>query len=140
TGAHLKDFLSGSWLGHPLHPLLTDLPIGAWTSAMVLDLAGGRRGQPAADLLIAAGIAAAIPTAASGFSDWSDLGPRDQRVGIVHAATNLVGVACYTASLSARRKGRRPAAIALSFAGAATLTAGGYLGGHLAYRRGVGVD
>src|SRR5690349_9080143 len=70
----LKDLLSGSWFGHPLHPLLTDLPIGSWTSAFVLDLVGGRKAQPAADLLVAAGIVSAVPTAVTGLSDWSDLG------------------------------------------------------------------
>lgn len=136
----LKDLLSGSWLGHPLHPLLTDLPIGAWTSAMLLDLMGGRRAAPAADLLVAAGIAAAVPTAASGISDWSDLGQRDQRVGLVHAAANVIGIGFYTASLIARLGGRRPRGVGLSLVGAAALTAGGLLGGHLVYRRGAGVD
>ena len=66
----LKDALSGTWLGHPLHPLLTDLPIGFWTSAFTLDLLGGRRSRRAATHLVAWGVLTAIPTAASGASDW----------------------------------------------------------------------
>jgi nitrite reductase/ring-hydroxylating ferredoxin subunit/uncharacterized membrane protein len=135
-----KDALSGAWLGHPVHPLLTDLPIGAWTSAVFLDLAGGRRAQPAADALVAAGIAAALPTALSGVSDWSDLNRREQRVGLVHAAANDVAVLLWAASLAARRRGKRTGGVALGLLGAAALAVGGYLGGHLAYRRAAGVD
>lgn len=135
-----KDALSGAWLGHPLHPLLTDVPIGAWASAVFLDLAGGRRARPAADALAAAGIAAALPTALSGLSDWSDLGRREQRVGLVHAAANYVALGLWTASLAARRRGRRTRGVALGLLGAGALTVGGYLGGHLAYGRAAGVD
>src|SRR5215204_1975186 len=90
--AGLKDLLSGSWFGHPLHPLLTDLPIGSWTSAMLLDLVGGRRAQPASDLLVTVGIASAVPTAVTGLSDWSDLGDADRRIGLVHATANSVAL------------------------------------------------
>jgi len=138
--AGLKDVLSGSWFGHPLHPLLTDLPIGSWTSAMLLDLVGGRRAQPAADVLVAAGIVTAIPTAATGLSDWSDLGSEDRRIGLVHAASNTVALGCYVASLVARRGGRRTSGKLLGLAGASAATAAGFLGGHLVYRRGAGVD
>lgn len=136
----LKDVFSGSWFGHPLHPLLTDLPIGSWTSAMLLDFAGGRRAQPAADLLVAVGVATAIPTAVTGLSDWSDLGDADRRIGLVHATANSVAVTCYVASLVARRRGHRGAGIVLGVAGASAATAGGFLGGHLVFRRGAGVD
>jgi nitrite reductase/ring-hydroxylating ferredoxin subunit/uncharacterized membrane protein len=135
-----KDALSGAWLGHPVHPVLTDLPIGAWTSAVFLDLAGGRRARPAADALVAAGIVAALPTALSGLSDWSDLGRREQRVGLVHAAVNDVALTLWTASLVARRRGRRTAGVTFGLLGAAALSIGGYLGGHLSYRRAAGVD
>jgi nitrite reductase/ring-hydroxylating ferredoxin subunit/uncharacterized membrane protein len=138
--AGLKGVLSGSWLGHPLHPLLTDLPIGSWTSAMLLDIVGGKRAQPAADLLVATGIVTALPTAAAGLSDWSELGRPEQRVGVVHAAANVVGLGLYCGSFAARRRGRRARGVILGFAAATALTAGGYLGGHLSYRRGAGVN
>ena len=136
----LKDVFSGSWFGHPLHPLLTDLPIGSWTSAMVLDFVGGRRAQPAADALVAVGIATAVPTAVTGLSDWSDLGDVDRRIGLVHATANSIAVACYVASLVARRRGRRPAGVILGVAGATAATAGGFLGGHLVYRQALGAN
>jgi nitrite reductase/ring-hydroxylating ferredoxin subunit/uncharacterized membrane protein len=135
-----KDVLSGSWLGHPLHPLLTDLPIGAWTSAVFLDVVGGRRAQAAADALVAAGVVTALPTALSGLSDWSDLGRPERRVGVVHAAANNVALALWVASLMARRRGSRSVGVALGLLAATALTAGGYLGGHLAYGKGAGVD
>src|SRR4051794_5564399 len=68
----VKDTLSGTWLAHPLHPMLTDIPIGSFTCASLLDLVGGRRMQPAANLLAATGLAAVVPTAAAGLSDWAD--------------------------------------------------------------------
>lgn len=138
--ARLKDLLSGSWFGHPLHPLLTDLPIGSWTSAFLLDLFGGRRARPAADLLVAVGVVTAIPTAATGLSDWSDLGQEDRRTGLVHATANTVALALYIGSLVARARDRRGAGVMLGLAGATMATAGGFLGGHLVYRRGAGVD
>ena len=132
----LKDVLSGSWLGHPFHPLLTDIPIGAWTSAFVLDLLGGRRSQEAADRLIGLGVLAALPTAATGASDWSDYLGEERRIGFLHAMANAAATACYGASYLARRRGSRAKGIGLSLAGAALATGGGYLGGHLAYVRG----
>src|SRR5207245_7916517 len=74
-----KDLLSGTWLGHPLHPMLTDLPIGFWSSAFVLDIMGGKRSRSAAELLVGLGVLSALPTAASGADDWSDTGGRTRR-------------------------------------------------------------
>src|SRR5437773_6237232 len=86
--SELKDVLSGTWLGHPLHPALTDVVVGAWTSALLLDLFGGERGEEASEQLIAAGILAAVPTASAGLSDWAELRGGSRRVGVVHAAGN----------------------------------------------------
>lgn len=134
-----KDLLTGSWLGHPLHPMLTDVPIGVWTSSLLLDVIGGRGGQQAADRLIAFGIAAALPTAASGIADWDDTRVTERRVGLVHAAANTSALALFSASLVARRRGRRQRGVLYSVAGAGALAVGGYLGGHLSYSLGVGV-
>lgn len=136
----LKDVLSGTWLGHPLHPLLTDIPIGSFTSATVLDLFGGDRAQPAPDALVALGLAAAVPTAAAGAADWSDTFGDDQRTGVVHAVSNVVGLGFYGWSLLARRRGQRARATALGLAGMTSMTLGGYLGGYLSYSRGIGVN
>jgi len=139
----VKDALSGSWLGHALHPLLTDIPIGAWTSATLLDVLGRDDDHPAAARLVAVGIASAVPTAVSGMSDWSDTtlsDPAAGRVGAVHAVANTMALALYTASWCARRSGDHGRGVRLGLAGAAAMGAGGFLGGHLSYVRGVGVD
>jgi nitrite reductase/ring-hydroxylating ferredoxin subunit/uncharacterized membrane protein len=140
-GGPVKDVLSGTFLGHPLHPLLTDLPIGSWTSALMLDWVGGPDSRTGARRLIAAGILAAIPTAAAGSSDWADTevsSPTVRRTGIVHAAANVTALGFFTASYLARRRGRGGRALALTGAGA--LAAGGHLGGHLSFAEGVGVN
>jgi nitrite reductase/ring-hydroxylating ferredoxin subunit/uncharacterized membrane protein len=136
----LKDVLSGTWLGHPLHPMLTDLPIGFWTSAFTLDLVGGRGSRRAATQLVGWGVLSAVPTALSGAADWGDTTGRPRRIGLVHAAANTTALACYTASWIARRRGRHWRGVALGLAGATAATVGGYLGGHLLQSLGVGVD
>lgn len=139
----LRDALSGRVLGHALHPLLTDVPIGTWTSATILDLVGGREAAPAARRLIAVGVAASLPTAASGLLDWADAEPADdevRRVGAVHAVANVAALALYGGSLAARRRGRHGRGRLLAAAGAGALAVGGHLGGHLSYAKGVAVD
>jgi nitrite reductase/ring-hydroxylating ferredoxin subunit/uncharacterized membrane protein len=136
----LKNLLSGTWMGHPLHPMLTDLPIGFWTSAWVLDVVGGKRSRAASQRLIGLGILAALPTAATGLSDWSDTIGDDRRVGTAHALANGGALVLYSLSWLARREGRRGRGVVLGHLGAAAATAGGYLGGHLVFRLGVGPD
>jgi nitrite reductase/ring-hydroxylating ferredoxin subunit/uncharacterized membrane protein len=136
----VKDLLSGTWMGHPLHPVLTDLPIGFWTSAMAIDFLGGAKGQQAADRLVALGVLTALPTVASGLADWSDTIGEDRRLGLAHAIGNAVALDLYAWSWVARKRGRRTAGVTLGVLGAAAATAGAYLGGHLAWRKGVNVD
>jgi uncharacterized membrane protein len=137
-----KDVLSGTWLGHALHPILTDLPIGAWTSAVLLDWTGGKQSRPAADRLILTGVIAAGATIATGWSDWADA-ERDhaavRRSGLLHAAANAAATALMTGSYLARRQGARGRGRALALAGSGALGAGGWLGGHLSYTLGAGV-
>jgi nitrite reductase/ring-hydroxylating ferredoxin subunit/uncharacterized membrane protein len=137
----LKDALSGTWLGHALHPMLTDVVIGSFTSATLLDLLGGDDDGAAAERLISIGIAAYAPTALTGVNDWADAEPVDdtvRRVGLVHAATNSVALTLYISSLAARRRGARGRGKLLSVAGGGVLAAGGFLGGHLSFTKGVG--
>ena len=136
----VKNVLSGVWLGHRFHPLLVPLPIGFWSGALIFDLIATRRSRWAADVLVGAGIAAAVPTAAAGLSDWADAEPEGRRVGLVHASCNTLALLCYSASLAARLLGRRKAGVGLGLAGAAAISAGGYLGGHLSYVQQVGVE
>jgi nitrite reductase/ring-hydroxylating ferredoxin subunit/uncharacterized membrane protein len=138
-----KDALSGDWLGHALHPVLTDVPIGTWTSALLLDWIGGRHGEEAAERLIAVGLTAAAPTFASGWVDWAystAANPLVRRVGIVHAVANGGGTALMGASLVARRRGNRGRGKALALAAGGLMGVGAYLGGHLSFAEGIGVD
>ena len=139
----VKDALTGKWLGHALHPLLTDLPVGTWTSAVLLDWLGGRSGRESADRLIGLGLLAAGPTALSGWVEWADSEARNpavRRIGLVHAASNVAAVGLFGASLALRRRGARAGGKVFALAGSAALGAGGFLGGHLSYAEGVGVD
>jgi hypothetical protein len=130
--------LRGDWLGHAVHPLLTDVVIGTWTSATLLDLFGGRDTSAAAQRLIGTGLLAAGPTAWTGWAEWSEAGSRDKRVGLVHAVTNGLAIGTYTASWIARQRGRHGTGARLALAGAAVSGVGAYLGGHLAVARKVG--
>jgi nitrite reductase/ring-hydroxylating ferredoxin subunit/uncharacterized membrane protein len=137
----LKDALSGTWLGHALHPVLTDVVIGTFLSASLLDLLGDDDDGRAAERLLAVGIAAYGPTALTGVNDWADTEPADpavRRVGLVHAASNAVALSLYTGSLVSRRRGARGRGKLLAAAGTAVMGAAGYLGGHLSFTRGVG--
>lgn len=143
AGGGVKDALSGTWLGHALHPLLTDLPIGAWTSATLLDLFGGEASRPAARKLVGVGLAAAAPTALTGWTDWADTEPGSdevRRIGIVHAVSNATAAVLYGASYAARRRGAHTTGVLYGLAGATAMSAGGWLGGDLSYARGVGVN
>ena len=138
--SQVKDLLSGTWLGHPLHPPLTDVVVGAWTSALLLDLVGGKHGQEAADRLVAAGILAAVPTASAGLSDWAELRSESRRVGSVHALGNTTALLLHTLSWFARRRGERARGITLSALGYGVATFSAWLGGHLSFAKGVGVN
>jgi nitrite reductase/ring-hydroxylating ferredoxin subunit/uncharacterized membrane protein len=133
-----RDVLHGRWLGHPVHPLLVQVPIGSWLSAAVLDLGPGRSRE--AGLLIGVGLAAAAPAALAGAVDWAELHRPQQRVGLVHALANTTAVGLYAASLACRVKGRAGAGRGLGFLGLTVAATGGVLGGHLAYRQASGAN
>jgi hypothetical protein len=130
--------LRGDWLGHAVHPPLTDFVIGTWTSASLLDIFGGRGSSVSAKRLIAIGLLAVGPTAWTGWAEWSAAGSRDKRVGLVHAVTNGLAIGVYTASWIARQQGRHSAGARLALTGAAASAVGAYLGGHLVAARKVG--
>jgi len=136
------DLLHGVPLGQPAHPALVRLPLGCWASAVLLDWFGGRGREAgrASATLIAAGVAAALPAAASGLADWSALHQHQQRVGLVHAVAQGGATLLFGCSLLARSAGHRRYGIALASGGLATATAGGYLGGYLAHRLGAGAS
>lgn len=134
----LRDLLHGVWLGHPLHPALIILPLGSWISAGVLDFLPGRR--EAAQTLTGLGVLTALPTAAAGWADWSDLHPQQQRTGLVHATTNILALGLQWASWRARRRGQQARGVTYSLVALGLGSAGAYLGGHLSYRQGAGAN
>jgi nitrite reductase/ring-hydroxylating ferredoxin subunit/uncharacterized membrane protein len=136
----VKDTASGTPIGHPLHPLLVTVPIGSWVGATYLDFAGGRNSRRAAQRLVGLGVVAAVPTAVAGASDWADTVGGERRVGLVHAAMNYTALGLYAASWLARRRDRQTRGVALALAGSTAMSVGGWLGGHLSYALGVGVD
>jgi nitrite reductase/ring-hydroxylating ferredoxin subunit len=124
-----RDILHGVWLGHPLHPLLAQAPIGLWLSATVLDAWPG--GEQASRRLVLLGLAAAAPAALAGTVDWSEQHEQQMRVGTVHAMANGAAAGLYAASLVTRA---RPASRVLRLAGLATAGLAGLLGGHISFR------
>ncbi|MFI1991711.1 Rieske 2Fe-2S domain-containing protein [Actinoplanes sp. NPDC020271] len=134
----LRDLLHGTWLGHPLHPVLVQVPVGAFVCSAILDLLPGSK--KAATTLVTVGVAGAVPAVAAGWVDWSQLTRDRRRVGLVHAGANAVAVGLYTASLLARLGGRHARGRALGYAGLTVAGLGAYLGGHLAYAQAAGTN
>lgn len=132
----VKDALHGVWFGHPLHPALAQFALGSYLSASVLDATGRPRRE--SSTLIGAGLAATLPTVASGWADYADAHEEQQRVGVVHAAANGAAVACYVTALAARSRGG--SGRVASVLGGALAGLGAYLGGHLAYRQALGAN
>ena len=143
TGRKAKDWLNGIWLAHPLHPAVTDVPVGAWTTAMVLDGIGsvsGRDVRGETSAAIGVGLGCAALAAASGLADWADLPGEQRRIGIIHALTNTLAAGLFAASLWRRLAGNRSGARALSTGGFLAVMVGAYLGGNLTYRLGTQVN
>lgn len=138
----VKNLLSGTGTGHPAHPILILLPLGSWASAFFLDFVGGKDDgtATAARRLIVIGNLSALPTALTGLSDWADTQGAERRVGFVHAALNVTALGIFTASAAARATGARKVGVLTAALGMGLVSASGWLGGHLAYARGVGTD
>ncbi|WP_231925224.1 Rieske 2Fe-2S domain-containing protein [Micromonospora purpureochromogenes] len=137
-GQRVRDLLHGVWLGHPLHPAMVQVPVGAWISAAVLDLLPGQR--RAATTLVGLGTVSALPAAVAGLNDWAALARDQRRVGLVHAASNSVALVFYAGSLAARMRGRHGMGRALAYLGLSAASTGAYIGGHLAYKQGAQVN
>nr|WP_173032832.1 Rieske (2Fe-2S) protein [Phytohabitans flavus] len=134
----IRDVLHGVWLGHPLHPALVQLPIGAWLSTAVVDALPGA--DRTATVLTGVGTAGALPAVAAGLNDWASLSREQRRIGLVHASVNVVAVGLYTGSLIARLSGNHHLGRRLAYAGLAGSSLGAYLGGHLSYRQAAAVN
>ncbi|MBD0371309.1 MAG: Rieske 2Fe-2S domain-containing protein [Pyrinomonadaceae bacterium] len=144
AGQAVKNFLHGTWLGHPLHPVLTDIPVGAWTTALALDameaVSGREEFGSAADAAVAVGLVGALGAAATGITDWSDTEGRGRKVGLVHALLNAGATTLYAGSLVCRRRNSRRVGVGLSMLGFLVSGAAAYLGGHLVFGEKIGVD
>jgi len=137
-----KDALNGVWFEHPLHPAMTDIPIGAWTCATALDFASA--GNPnlaaGADALIGLGCVGAVGAALTGAADWQDTYGKERRTGLAHALLNSGALGLFLMSLSLRKSGKRPAGIMASMAGYSMVLVSSYLGGDLVFRLGTQVN
>jgi nitrite reductase/ring-hydroxylating ferredoxin subunit/uncharacterized membrane protein len=144
AGQQVANALHGVWLGHPLHPVLTDLPIGSWTVAAVLDafeeVSGNRAFARGADAAIGLGVVGALGAAVTGLTDWRHTDSRARRIGLTHGLLNTGALALYTTSLILRRLNARKAGRGVAMLGYLVANAAGYLGGHLVFGEQVGVD
>jgi uncharacterized membrane protein len=143
-GERAKYILHGDWLGHPLHPALTDIPVGAFTVGVVLDATGAitrsDKLDSGADAAITVGVLSALAAAGAGWTDWHMArDPAIKRTGLVHAALNISAVSMFSASLLQRRRKRRRSGNVLAVLGILLLAAGAYVGGTMVYRQSVGV-
>ena len=143
AGRRAKNVMHGTWLGHPLHPVFTDIPIGAWTTALALDVAAATtadRGlSRAADFAIAVGLVGAVGSAVTGLTDWSETSGQSRRTGLVHGLMNIAATGLFAVSYVLRKNGSRAAGQTCSAAGLAVVSAAAYLGGTLVYDRRIGV-
>ncbi len=144
AGREVKNFLHGTWLGHPLHPALTDVPLGAWTAALALDamesISGRKELAAGADAAIAVGLVGAAGAAVTGLTDWSETSGRARKVGMLHGLMNVGATALYTTSLILRRRKQRGAGMGFAMLGYAVSSASAYLGGHLVFGEKIGVN
>jgi nitrite reductase/ring-hydroxylating ferredoxin subunit/uncharacterized membrane protein len=134
----LKDLLHGTWLGHPIHPVLVQVPVGSWVSAGVLDAVPPLR--PAATVLIGTGVAAAVPAALTGAADWSEQDTGVRRLGAMHAVANVAALGLYVGSLVARSRGRQTLGLVLSYSGLGIATGSAAVGGHMSYAQSSGAS
>ena len=139
-----KNILHGTWLGHPVHPMITDIPLGSWTASMLFDLlwlASEREDMAsAADVTMALGLLGAGAAAVTGLTDWSETDATDRRVGLAHGLLNAGALTTNLASYGLRRAGKRRSAIALASLGYAVSMFAAYLGGELSFAKGIGVN
>jgi nitrite reductase/ring-hydroxylating ferredoxin subunit len=134
----LKDLLHGTWLGHPVHPVIAMVPVGTWLSAGILDLLPQAR--PAATALITTGVAASLPAAMAGAADWSEQDDAVRRLGALHAVANITALGLYVGSLVARSKGNGTAGRVLAYSGLGVASASASIGGHMSYAQSSGAN
>ena len=144
AGQKVKNAMNGVWLGHPLHPVLTDIPVGSWTTALVCDameeITGRKEFARGADLAVGVGLIGALGAAVTGLTDWSDTDGRARKIGVTHGLMNIAAAGLYTASWACRKNGNRGAGRGLGILGYAIAFGSAWLGGSLVYNEQVGVN
>ena len=144
AGQRAKNALHGVWLGHPLHPVFTDLPIGAWTTGLVLDAVAAtnhdRAMARAADVAIAVGLAGAAAAAVTGLTDWSETSGKSRRTGLIHGLLNIAATTLYATAFALRKNGARSSGQTCAFAGYGIAVGAAWLGGDLVYGQRIGVN
>jgi nitrite reductase/ring-hydroxylating ferredoxin subunit/uncharacterized membrane protein len=143
AGHVIKNAMHGVWLGHPLHPVFTDIPIGAWTTGLVLDAVAAVRDEPvledAADMCIAVGLVGAAGAAVTGLTDWSETSGQSRRTGLLHGLLNITATTLYAAAYFLRRSGSRATGQTCALAGYGIAVGAAWLGGDLVFDQRVGV-
>jgi nitrite reductase/ring-hydroxylating ferredoxin subunit/uncharacterized membrane protein len=144
AGSKIADFLHGTWLKHPVHSVITDVPVGSYTAAVLLDIASESTGNEdigkAADMAVGLGVLASVGAAVTGITDWHHTYGHSRRVGVVHLLLNTTALILYILSWVFRRQKNRQLGVGLSLLGYGIVSAGAYLGGHLVYTDKIGVD
>jgi nitrite reductase/ring-hydroxylating ferredoxin subunit/uncharacterized membrane protein len=144
AGQAVKDAMHGTWLGHPFHAAITDVPVGAWTAAVVMDAMdemspsdGLKRG---ADAAVGIGLAGAAIAAVAGLTDWSATDGKARKIGLMHGLMNIAAFGLFATSYAKRKSDDRATARALGAIGFAVAAGSAWLGGNLAYKQQIGVD
>jgi nitrite reductase/ring-hydroxylating ferredoxin subunit/uncharacterized membrane protein len=142
-GKPVENALHGVWLGHPLHPVLTDIPLGAWSITFILDLiedvSGDRKYQAGAAASLTVGLGGAAAAAATGLTDWKEIDQDARRTGLVHGLLNTVALSLYVTSAVQRARGKRGSAKAFSYLAYGVAMGSAWLGGHLVFTNQIGV-
>ena len=141
AGQQLKDAAHGVWLGHPLHPVFTDLPLGAWTTALALDCtANGDEGRRrAATFAMGVGLAGALGAAVTGLTDWSETQGQSRRTGLLHGLLIITATTLFATSWAMRQRDSHDTGRAAAWAGYAVAIGAAWFGGNLVYDQRIGV-
>jgi nitrite reductase/ring-hydroxylating ferredoxin subunit/uncharacterized membrane protein len=141
VGQQAKNALHGTWLGHPLHPVFTDLPIGAWTTALALDAAsnGDAGMRRAATFAMGVGLAGALGAAVTGLTDWSETNGQSRRSGLIHGLLNITATALFATAFALRKNDSHEGGRTCAWTGYAVALGAAYLGGDLVYGQRIGV-
>jgi nitrite reductase/ring-hydroxylating ferredoxin subunit/uncharacterized membrane protein len=141
AGKQLKDAAHGVWLGHPLHPVFTDLPLGAWTTALALDCASNKDPgmQRAATFAMGVGLTGALGAAVTGLTDWSETQGQSRRTGLIHGLLNITATTLFATAFTMRRRDSHEGGRAAAWAGYAIAIGAAWFGGNLVYDQRIGV-